>query len=124
MSWTIDIPQPQTASEQDSPIYATPYVVRDRQDLGGLAEMSEFYRQVGFDAGYGQAARDQLELSVTIAEQILQERGDSLRGATDARRLLYSFIARIDRRLGQLVSPSPATAEQGEAGVMEGGLGI
>jgi hypothetical protein len=124
MSWTIDIPQPQTASGQDLPSSA----VADRQDLGGLAEMSEFYRQVGFDAGYGQAARDQLELSVAIAEQILQERGDSLRGATDARRLLYSFIARIDRRLGMLASPASSTDGETDgncdAGIMEGGLGI
>jgi hypothetical protein len=124
MSWTIDIPQPQTASQQELPRYHAPQSAGDPQELGGLAEMSEFYRQVGFDAGYGQAARDQLELSVTIAEQILQERGDLLRGATDARRLLYSFIALIDRRLGQLVSPSPVTSAQDQAGIVEGGLGI
>jgi hypothetical protein len=124
MSWTIDIPESQTESDQDRPRYAAPYAAGDRQDLGGLAEMSEFYRQIGFDAGYGQAARDQLELSVTIAEQILQERGDSLRGATDARRLLYSFIARIDRRLGQLAGPPSTSDEPCDTGIMEGGLGI
>ena len=127
MSWTIDIPEAQAEFGEETP-YAAPYAVEERQehlhDLGGLAEMSEFYRQLGFDAGYGQAARDQLELSVGIAEQILQERADSLRGATDARKLLYSFIARIDRRLGLLAGPTAVASEQCDPGIMEGGLGI
>ena len=125
MPWTIDIPEPEVALDLDCSLSADAggrYPQRIDPDRSGLAEMSEFYRQLGFEAGYGQAARDQLEFSVAIAEQILQEHSRSLNGAKDARRLLYSFIARIDRRLSLLAGP--VSGECSEEQMMEGGLGI
>jgi len=120
MPWTIDIPhdirQPDTASA---------YGRRSEENQSGLAELSEFYRQLGFDAGYAQAARDQLELSVVIAEQVLREQRTALDTPKDARRLLYAFIARVERRLGLLVNSTPIEAnDQCNDQYMEGGMGI
>lgn len=116
MPWTINIPESDTANSFDP----TPAV-----DRGGLAELSEFYRQLGFEAGYAQAARDQLELSVATAEQVLREQSSSVKSEKDARRLLYSFIARIDRRLSLFASPTqPESNIECKEGYVEGGMGI
>jgi hypothetical protein len=88
---------------------------------GGFAEVAEFYRQLGFDSGYARAAADQLEFSVTAAEQILREQADSENGPVDARRLLYALIARMDRRLSLFAN---VAASRCDATYMEGGLGI
>jgi hypothetical protein len=92
MPFTIDIPEPRAAGSEAA-----------IEDRGGLAELSEFYRQLGFEAGYAQAARDQLELSVVTAEQILGEQilreQNTLTRPNDRRRLLYAFIARLNRKL-------------------------
>jgi hypothetical protein len=112
MPLTIEIPETEAASIDDQARFA---------EVSGLAELSEFYRQLGFDAGYGRAARDQLEYSVVTAEQVLRERGTSLSGPQDARRLLYSFIARIDRRLSLFADASNAKCKED---FVEGGLGI
>ena len=103
MPFTIDIPNPSSAGPSFT-------------ERGGLAELSEFYRQLGFEAGYTQAARDMLELSVVTAEQILRER-NALTGPHDARRLLYAFIARLDRKLSLF---SDSTQVQGTASANEG----
>jgi hypothetical protein len=120
MSWTVEIPEPGSLTESRG---------QTSQALGGLAELSESYRQMGFEAGYAQAARDQLESSVVIAEQILRERSNSFSGPLDARRLLYAFIARVDRRLSLYANPASlerdgAAGEKCATEFMEGGLGI
>ena len=70
-----------------------------------LAELSEVYRQIGYDSGYAQATRDHLEMFVANAEAVLADRAcQSNSSATErdaARRFLYSFIARLERRMGQ-----------------------
>jgi hypothetical protein len=129
MPFTIDIPE-----SRNSRAHASAYT--SFEERGGLAELSGFYRQLGFEAGYAQAARDQLELSVVTAEQILREQ-NALTGPTDARRLLYAFIARLDRKLSLFSDSSLVkdAADSDEAeddrknedcneGYMEGGLGI
>ena len=124
MSWTVEIPESGLLTEGRASTYPTA-----DGGFGGLAELSESYRQLGFDAGYAQAARDQLESSVAIAEQILRERSNALSGPQDARRLLYAFIARVDRRLGLYANPTSlkrdeAAGEKCANEFMEGGLGI
>jgi hypothetical protein len=134
MPFTIDIPElePKTsAATENDPGF--------RENSGGLAELAEFYRHLGFESGYSQAARDQLEFSVAIAEQVLREQGASSHGgsshgasshgANDARRLLYAFIARMDRRLGLFANPVSTESNERQSkcdneGYMEGGLGI
>ncbi len=109
MTLNIDIPDPRELAGS-----------YDEQGPGALAELSEFYRKLGFDAGYSKAVRDQLEYSVLIAEQVLREQ--QFTGAQqDPRRLLYAFIARVDRRLSLFADP---TISQSNEGYMEGGLGI
>jgi len=88
---------------------------------GGFAEAAEFYRQLGFDAGYARAVADQLEFSVAAAEQVLSDHADSLSGPSDARRLLYAFIEIMDRRLDLFAN---LAASRCDAHYMEGGLGI
>jgi hypothetical protein len=90
-------------------------------ESGGFAEAAEFYRQLGFDAGYARAVADQLEFSVAAAEQVLQEQSDSLNGPTDARRLLYAFIEIMDRRLDLFAN---LAASRCDVHFVEGGLGI
>jgi hypothetical protein len=107
MTLAIDIPEPQVTS-----------IVPEGRSA--RAELSEFYRQVGFEAGYAQAARDQLEYSVAIAEQVLREHNYA-NGGGDPRRLLYAFIAKVDRRLSLFANP---TISECDVGYMEGGLGI
>jgi hypothetical protein len=124
MTWTLEIPEPGLLTEDRASTY--PNV---NGEMGGLAELSASYRQLGFDAGYAQAARDQLESSVVIAEQILRERNNLLSGPQEARRLLYAFIARVDRRLSLYANPTSlerdaAAGQKCRNGFMEGGLGI
>ena len=88
---------------------------------GGFAEAAEFYRQLGFDAGYARAVADQLEFSVAAAEQILQDQAHSLSGPNDARRLLYAFIELMDRRLDLFAN---LAASRSDVHYVEGGLGI
>ena len=128
MSWTVEIPEQEVELGLESGSL-TENRASTSDGFGGLAELSESYRQLGFDAGYAQAARDQLESSVAIAEQILRERSNAISGSQDARRLLYAFIARVDRRLSLYANPT--SLERGsDAGenclneFMEGGLGI
>jgi hypothetical protein len=127
MTWTVEIPDSELLTEDRASTYPTV-----DGGFGGLAELSESYRQLGFEAGYAQAARDQLEASVVIAEQILRERSSSLSGPQEARRLLYSFIARVDRRLSLYANPTPSDQQEQQDGknencasvFVEGGLGI
>jgi hypothetical protein len=121
MPLRIDIPDPRTALGTDREFQQVPGAISGGAISGGLAEVAEFYRQLGFDSGYARAAADQLEFSVTIAEQILREHSDSVRGPQDARRILYSFIARMDRRLNLFAN---LTSTKCDEGYMEGGLGI
>jgi hypothetical protein len=65
-----------------------------------LAELSEVYRQWGFDSGYAQATRDHLEMFVANAEAVLADRSGTWAERDAARRLLYAFIARLERRMG------------------------
>lgn len=112
MPLTLDISEPQSASREDQSL---------RENTGGLAEIAEFYRQIGYESGYARAAADQMEYAVAVAEQILREQGDSVRGPRDARRLLYAFIARADRRLSLFATLAPNNPDEG---YMEGGSGI
>ncbi len=99
---------------------------------GALAELSEVYRQWGFDSGYAQATRDHLEMFVANAEAVLGERSGSWAERDAARRLLYAFIARLERRMGHFArdyAPSSASKETRPLiapaqDVVEGGLGI
>jgi hypothetical protein len=113
MSLTINISRRQTVPEN----------ARENSGLvsGGLAEAAEFYRQLGFDSGYGRAVADQLEFSVAVAEQVLREHAGSLNGPADARRLLYTFIQIMERRLDLFAD---LAASRCDPHVMEGGLGI
>jgi hypothetical protein len=125
MTFTLDIPESRERAVADGaaqPAAETaPNIgAYDEQDRSGLAELAEFYRKLGFEAGYSKAARDQLEYSVLVAEQVLREHQLG-GGLTDPRRLLYAFIARVDRRLS-LFANSTTTAN--DEGYMEGGLGI
>ncbi len=86
---------------------------------GALAEMSEFYRQIGYEAGYSSAIRDHLEAFVATAETVLRKYPATLRGERSARQLLYSFISRLERQL----DPREQEARDQEEFV-EGGLGI
>jgi hypothetical protein len=88
---------------------------------GGFAEAAEFYRQLGFDAGYARAVADQLEFSVATAEKVLNDHADSLNEPADARRLLYAFIEIMDRRLDLFAN---LAASRCDAHFVEGGLGI
>jgi hypothetical protein len=116
MGLTIDIAESELT---------TGYFRPARENSGGLAEVSEFYRQLGFESGYAQAARDQLEASVVMAEQVLQEHRDSVHSSGDARRLLYSFIAKVERRLSLFAGSMQAESiDAGQDGFVEGGLGI
>ncbi len=92
----------------------------DPNSRGWLGELSAFYRQIGFEAGYAQAARDQLDSAVVIAEQVLREHNLGIE-PIDARKLLYAFVARMDRRLGLFASPATSSVAEG---YLEGGLGI
>ncbi len=116
MPYTIDIPHSRSASDETAASFE-----EIPQQRSGLAELAESYRRLGRDEGYAQASRDQLAYSVLIAEQILHEQSEDLKSAAAARRLLYSFIARMDRRLSLFAGPSQTPCEQG---YMEGGLGI
>ena len=82
---------PTTSANSDDP--ASP-------SISALAELSEVYRQLGFDAGYAQATRDHLEMFVANAESVLGERSGAWAERDAARRLLYRFIARLERRMG------------------------
>ena len=73
----------------------------DPAPRGALAELSDVYRQWGFDSGYAQATRDHLEMFVCNAEAVLGARDGTWAERDAARRLLYAFIARLERRMGQ-----------------------
>jgi hypothetical protein len=116
MALTLDIAESE---------FTTGHFRHASENSGGLAQLSEFYRQLGFESGYAQAARDQLEASVVMAEQVLLEQGNSLRSSADARRLLYSFIAKVERRLSLFAGTSqPESIDARQEGFLEGGLGI
>ena len=105
----------------------------DRASHGGaLAELSEVYRQWGFDSGYAQATRDHLELFVANAEAVLGDRTGTWAERDAARRLLYAFIARLERRMGHFARDyTPGKTHQNDQPLierkhveLEGGLGI
>ena len=116
MSLTFDVSDGGMAAERDQSFQENAGLVS-----GGFAEAAEFYRQLGFDSGYARAVADQLEFSVAAAEQILHDHADSVHGPADARRLLYAFIALMDRKLDLLAE---STAPKCNTHFMEGGLGI
>lgn len=74
-----------------------------------LDDLLEIYRKHGFDAGYHQALRDQLEGLVPQAEAFLRSAGDS----PDSRRILYAFVAHLERHLARR---SPLTSSPGYVG--------
>ncbi|MBV8779900.1 MAG: hypothetical protein JO353_00750 [Phycisphaerae bacterium] len=92
--------------------------------------MSEVYRQWGFNSGYAQATRDHLELFVANAEAVLNERGGTWAERDSARRLLYGFVARLERRMGQFGGHYDESDDVelplvvGESQEVFGGLGI
>jgi hypothetical protein len=90
-----------------------------QQSQGALAELSDVYRQIGYEAGYSTAIRDHLEAFVATAEEVLRRYPATIRGDRSARQLLYSFISRLERQL------DPVEQDARDAhDFVEGGLGI
>lgn len=85
--------------------------------VGALADESldgvfEIYRRHGFDAGYHQALRDQLEGLVLQAEGFLRASGGGAEGEA-ARRGVYGFVGHLEKVLSGM---SPLTCGEGFAG--------
>jgi hypothetical protein len=79
--------------------------------LGGL--WSIYYRR-GYEDGYRQVVRDLLGALVTISEEFIKARGAA--GKSDeSRRLVYAFEHHLEQQIEQIA---------GQAGFVEGGLGI
>ncbi|HYE16983.1 MAG TPA: hypothetical protein VEA69_00945 [Tepidisphaeraceae bacterium] len=77
--------------------------------MGGL--WSIYYRR-GYEDGYRQVARDLLGALVTISEEFIKARGAK---SDESRRLVYAFEHHLERQIEQIA---------GQAGFVEGGLGI
>jgi hypothetical protein len=71
-----------------------------------LDDLLEIYRRHGFDAGYHQALRDQLEGLVQQAEDFLRSRA----GDESTRRTVYRFVEQLER---QLMGRSPLSGQEG-----------
>lgn len=69
-----------------------------------LDQLLEVYRRHGFDAGYHQALRDQLEGLVSHAERYLRSKSprhhdDLTNSHVETRRLIYGFVALLESSL-------------------------
>ena len=83
-------------------------------DSGALAGLWSIYYRRGYEDGYRQVARDLLEALVTISEEFLRKnRSDG--ASEDSRRLVYAFESHLERQIEVIA---------GQAGFVEGGLGI
>jgi hypothetical protein len=100
----------------------------DPADGPALGDLLEVYRRHGFDSGYHQALRDQLEGLVSHAERYLLRRerlaekakaaGEPIAPLSD-RNLIYGFVALLESALAR---QSPL--EQASHPQFIGGLGI
>ncbi|HSI34607.1 MAG: hypothetical protein ACAI43_02945 [Phycisphaerae bacterium] len=96
----------------DSSIFSTQsHGGAESSALGGL--WSIYYRR-GYEDGYRQVARDLLGALVTISEEFIKARGAAAK-SDESRRLVYAFEHHLEQQIEQIA---------GQAGFVEGGLGI
>jgi hypothetical protein len=81
---------------------------------GALAGLWSIYYRRGYEDGYRQVARDILGALVTISEEFLKANRGAAK-SDDPRRLVYAFESHLERQIEEIA---------GQAGFVEGGLGI